>query len=78
MNAKTKLPTHVPGFTDERQTAKEFGQRLCTLRAWRQRGKGPPWVKVGHQILYPDAERLEWLRKQVVKPVRESVQEVAA
>jgi hypothetical protein len=62
---------HLPGHTDERNLARELGQSLSTLRSWRARGLGPPWLKVGHQVLYPDAERHEWLRKQVIQPVRE-------
>jgi hypothetical protein len=41
------------------------------LRMWRQRRIGPPWVKIGHNIiLYPDDAFELWLRSQLQQPVR--------
>jgi hypothetical protein len=41
-----------------------------TTRSWRARRKGPPWVKLGHIIVYPIADFKAWLRAQVQQPVR--------
>ena len=43
----------LDGYTPEDQMAKARGVATRTLRAERQRGDGPPWVKMGKQILYP-------------------------
>jgi hypothetical protein len=41
------------------------------LRLWRQRRIGPPWVKIGHNIiLYPDDGFDMWLTTQIQNPVR--------
>jgi hypothetical protein len=67
---KRKRVAHIPGYTDERQTAEDLGVGLRTLRKWRQQGKGPPYVKFARQIHYPNEGRIAWLRRQEVEPVR--------
>jgi hypothetical protein len=69
-NLKRKRVAHIPGYTDERQTAEDLGVGLRTLRKWRQQGKGPPYVKFARQIHYPNEGRIAWLRRQEVEPVR--------
>lgn len=60
-------------------TAKELVRKLkektgygCerTLAKWREQRIGPPWIKFGKTILYPDDGIEEWLRSQVQRPVR--------
>lgn len=41
-----------------------------TLRSWRQRRLGPPWAKIGRQIIYPRDGVEQWLRAQLQQPVR--------
>jgi hypothetical protein len=67
-------------FLANHKTAKELAALLKertgtgterTLQIWRQRRIGPPWIKLGHNIiLYPDDKFEEWLRSQVQLPVR--------
>jgi hypothetical protein len=66
-----KRVARIPGYTDERQTAEELGLCLRTLRKWRARGEGPPYVKIGKKVHYPDDPRTAWLKSRVVQPVRE-------
>lgn len=41
-----------------------------TLRGWRQRRIGPPWVKpTGHIIIYPKDSFREWLKAEMVRPL---------
>jgi hypothetical protein len=61
---------HIPGYTDERQTAEELGVGVRTLRKWRQLRIGPPYIEVGRQIHYGDESRAAWLRSREVQPVR--------
>jgi hypothetical protein len=44
--------------------------RVRTLRKWRERRIGPPWIKFGRIILYPNDTFDAWLRAQVQQPVR--------
>jgi Helix-turn-helix domain len=41
-----------------------------TLENWRSQGKGPPWRKVGRQVLYSWADVDEWLKRQPGGPGR--------
>ena len=68
-----KRVAHIPGYTPERQTAEELGKTLRTLRLWRRQGKGPPFMKLGDQVHYPDEARAAWLKSLIVAPVREQV-----
>jgi hypothetical protein len=67
---KRKRISHIPGYTNEFETAEELGVSVRTLRGMRQRGEGPPYVKFARQIHYPDEPRAAWLRRQEVQPVR--------
>ncbi len=37
---------------DERAAAERLGVKPSTLRAWRQRGQGPAFVRLGRAIRY--------------------------
>jgi Helix-turn-helix domain len=39
-----------------------------TLTAWRHRGIGPPYLKVGRQVFYRRADLSEWLGAQRRQP----------
>jgi hypothetical protein len=47
-----------PDFFSEAELARRSGLSARTLQGWRQKGGGPPWIKVGRRVLYPrpDAE----------------------
>lgn len=60
-------------------TEKELAQALKektgqgsprTLRSWRQRRIGPPWLKVGKAVMYSDDGFETWLKSQVQQPAR--------
>lgn len=50
------------GYTPEKQVATIRGVTVRTLRAERQRGDGPPWIRMGKKILYPDQGFRDWLK----------------
>ena len=54
----------------EAQFAKERKLSPRTLRAERQRGAGPPYVRDGRKIYYPIATAREWLQRKLHIPVR--------
>jgi hypothetical protein len=60
---------HIAGYSDERNTAKELGVALRTLRKWRQQGRGPAYVKFARQVHYPDDARAAWLKRREITPV---------
>ena len=67
---KRKRIAHIPGYTNEFETAEELGVSIRTLRGMRQRGEGPPYIKFARQIHYPDEPRRTWLQRRVVQPIR--------
>ena len=60
----------LEGYDDEEATANELGLKPRTLRGWRQKGIGPPYVQVGRQIFYSRAGRVAWLKGLEVDPPR--------
>jgi hypothetical protein len=41
-----------------------------TLRNWRTRRTGPPFVRLGRNVLYPIDGFAAWLKSQIQEPVR--------
>jgi hypothetical protein len=35
-----------------------------TLRGWRTRGTGPPWLKIGRSVRYSRSGLVEWMNAQ--------------
>jgi hypothetical protein len=68
MNALDKY--HTEQQLIERLKEKTGHGCVRTLRSWRQRRLGPPWLKFGKTILYPDDGFEAWLRSQVQEPAR--------
>jgi hypothetical protein len=61
---------HTAGYSSESETAKALSLSPRTLRKWRARGIGPPFVKIGRRVVYSDESRLAWLKRSEVHPVR--------
>ncbi|MGE0700898.1 MAG: helix-turn-helix domain-containing protein [Hyphomicrobiaceae bacterium] len=55
------------------EAARELGLRPQTLRTWRWRRQGPPWLKVGGKVFYDEREVHAWLERCRVEPTPESV-----
>jgi hypothetical protein len=60
----------LAGYAPEDQIAEARGVVKRTLRLERQRGSGPPFVKMGKQILYPIEGFRDWLKANERHPVR--------
>jgi hypothetical protein len=52
----------LDGYVDEEELAQEFEVTVQTLRRWRRRKIGPPWVRGPGGVIYPIAEGRQWLR----------------
>ena len=51
---------------DQTEVARRWGMSPRTLENWRWRGDGPPFLKVGHKVLYR-LEDIETYEKQSVR-----------
>jgi hypothetical protein len=60
----------LDGYLNEDEEAAELGVVKRTLRSWRQKGEGAPYVKVGKQVFYPIAGSAAWLKANEQTPVR--------
>jgi excisionase family DNA binding protein len=50
----------------ERQVAEQLGLSVATLRAWRHRGKGPRFLRLGRAVRYLPADVDEFVRASAV------------
>jgi hypothetical protein len=64
----------LAGYLTEAQTAKELDKTPRTLSAWRKSRQGPPFVKIGPTVLYPQDGIRAWLKSLTVDPARRGKQ----
>ncbi len=59
-----------PMFLTEDEVAARYRGAVSTgtLRNWRSRRQGPPWIKVGKSALYPQRELEIWEAGNTVQP----------
>jgi excisionase family DNA binding protein len=50
----------------ERQVAELLGLSVATLRAWRHRGKGPRFLRLGRSVRYLPSDVDEFVRASAV------------
>jgi excisionase family DNA binding protein len=50
----------------ERQVAEQLGLSVATLRAWRHRGKGPRFLRLGRSVRYVPSDVDEFVRASAV------------
>jgi hypothetical protein len=60
----------LEGYISEDEMAKARGIALRTMRAERQRGDGPPWIKITRQVFYPIEGFHAWLKAIEQRPAR--------
>jgi hypothetical protein len=51
----------------EAKFAEQIDQSISTLRTWRSRGIGPPFVKIGKKIFYAEGAQ-RWVQAQERDP----------
>lgn len=56
--------------------AKQLKLSIRTLQAWRCRGMGPAFVRVGRAIRYRYCDLLDWVKANTVQPDKASRPEV--
>lgn len=52
---------------DTEELAKRYRMNANSIRNWRVRKYGPPYIKVGKIVLYPIPELEKWERDQIVQ-----------
>jgi hypothetical protein len=57
-------------FLSEKEAAVAIGKSLRTLRQWRRRGIGPPYVLFGRTVRYRKPTFVEHFRQAEIRPVR--------
>ena len=50
----------------ERQVAERLGLSVATLRAWRHRGKGPRYLRLGRSVRYLPSDVDDFVRASAV------------
>lgn len=50
------------------QLAERLGMQPVTLRSWRLRGMGPPYIRAGGKVLYPIKDVETWENSNRVEP----------
>ncbi len=59
---ENKTGVVAPGaLLDEMQVAASVGVSVATVRRWRQRRTGPPFLRVGACVRYRPADLTAWL-----------------
>lgn len=52
------------GFLCEKDAASYLGSKPSTLRAWRVKGKGPRFYKLGGKVFYREGDLSAWIELQ--------------
>ena len=50
---------------DSNRVARLLGVEVATLAAWRRRGYGPRWYRIGKKIKYTEPDLRAWMAGQV-------------
>jgi hypothetical protein len=71
MQGNRTVTDPLSDYTSEHDLPAKVRQKTVrTIRAWRARGEGPPWVRIGRLIYYPNDGIEKWLRSLEQQPVR--------
>ncbi len=60
----------LDGFLTESACAEALNKSQRTLRIWRHQRCGPPFTRLGKEILYRKSAVLDWLQSNEQQPVR--------
>jgi hypothetical protein len=68
VDQSSQLAEVTAGLLNERELAPLLRVQIKTLQSWRQRGRGPRYLKVGSLVFYPTTEVTEFIRRHLVDP----------
>ncbi len=68
MNAQTttRATRHATRALTEREVSDVLGLSVATLRAWRHRGQGPRFLRLGRAVRYLPADLEDFVRASAV------------
>jgi predicted DNA-binding transcriptional regulator AlpA len=58
---KSSMASDNRSLKSVRETAEYLGVSFHTLNKWRARGFGPPFVRLGKRVAYPDGDLALWI-----------------
>jgi hypothetical protein len=63
-----KETTAQPLYVDEHKGSDVTGWKVQTLRNWRHKGVGPPYVKVGRSVRYNVNDLIDFMERHKIEP----------
>jgi len=54
----------LDGYLTETEFAAEIGRSIVTLRLWRRKGDGPPFIRIKRRALYKVEAVRRWIDAQ--------------
>ncbi len=77
MNAQTttRVTRHATRALTEREVSDVLGLSVATLRAWRHRGQGPRFLRLGRAVRYLPADLEDFVRASAVDASAEPLTE---
>ena len=57
--------TTFEALLEQERVAEQLGVKAKTMEAWRSRGGGPAFVRVGRLVRYRPADVESWIRSRV-------------
>jgi hypothetical protein len=73
MQAALPITTDLDAALNETQTAEFLGVSTRTLQAWRVRGGGPSFMKLGRAVRYQRRELIAFQRQRTVSNTSEKI-----
>lgn len=71
MNIEQVLPAATDRILSDAQVAERLGVSLFTVRAWRYRGMGPRFLKMGRAVRYRSQDVEAFKQTALVDPTAE-------
>jgi predicted DNA-binding transcriptional regulator AlpA len=50
-----------PPWLTVEQVSQRLGESTLLLAAWRNMGHGPPWLQIGSEVRYDEADFTHWM-----------------
>ena len=70
--------TEISNLLTDVESAQLLNLSVQTLRNWRSKRIGPPYIKLGRAVRYKLVDLLEWVEKRAVDPERSRHDELSS
>ena len=65
-------PSELEFLLDQEKAAERLGVAPKTMEAWRHRGGGPPYLKIGRLCKYRSSDLQSWIEQNVRRSTSEA------